>query len=124
VCRWCLGKAGEAPKTGIVVFAPGARDHEGGDKEQRHIGVVSEEDVSKVYWFRGSWLKRALVQTGPGEKSAFKVGARVQLNPAKWAFTAESHGKKCLGCPSDAAYGLVVNTGLAQKDGSMRNMEV
>ena len=91
-------------------------------KDQRHIGVVAETDTSaaKVFWFRGSWLKRA----SEDSRVSFKSGDRVQLDPAKWAYTAGSHGKKCLGCPADAAYGLVVDAGVAQKDGSMRNMEV
>lgn len=112
----------------MVVFAPGARGEDSIGKEQRHIGVVAESDASKVYWFRGSWLQRVANSTdtdrGSSGKGVFQAGDRVQLNPAKWAFTAESHGKKCLGAPSDAAFGLVVSAGVVQQDGSQRNMEV
>ena len=121
--RWCLGKVGEAPKTGVVIFSPPST---GGtlSQEQRHIGVVADTPSSssqQVYWFRGSWLQRA---GRGGEKSALRAGDRVQLNPSTWAFSGEEHGQKCLCGPSEGAYGLVVNRGAAQKDGSLRNMEV
>jgi hypothetical protein len=117
-----LGKTGETPKTGVVVFAPHVADNSGLNREQRHIGVVAETDTTatNVFWFRGSWLKRADVST----KRSFKIGDRVQLDPAKWAFTAPIHGKKCLGSPIEAAYGLIINSGVKQKDGSARNIEV
>ena len=93
------------------------------------VGVIAESESDsdasqQVYWFRGSWLQRVSLRPDPGRKSSFLVGDRVQLNPAQWAFTAESHRKKCLGKPSDASFGRVVSTGVAQKDGSQRNMEV
>lgn len=127
--RWCLGKVGEgAPKTGVVVFAPGARDSSGLHRDQRHVGVVAETDsgAARVFWFRGSWLKRAAAAGSDSKAPQFRSGARVQLDPAKWACAGKGsgNGKKCLGSPAEAAYGLVVNAGVPQKDGSTRNMEV
>ena len=120
--RWCLGKVGGVPKTGRVVFAPGAQ--ESISEEQRHIGVIAEDDeqTSNVFWFRGSWLKRA--SNIIDSKLPFAIGDRVQLDPAKWTFNGVKHFKKCLGYPADAAYGLVVRVGSIQRDGSLRNMEV
>ena len=110
---WCLGSIG-SPKEGVVVFSPSSSE-----AELRDVGVASLDDLSQVFWFRSSWLKRV----GNKRSTPFAIGDRVQLDVTMWRpGTIETSGK-CLGTPLDAAYGIVCGVG-KMRDGIARNLEV
>ena len=130
---WCLQPTGDGTqkaRVGVVLFAPPLMttsdvtgdECDNTDLEQRLVivkpeGAEADESDAGVFYYRSSWLDRKV------SSSHFKAGDRVQLQMGLPASVYDNMTKKCLGGPTDYAYGIVRSVGRLC-GGTQRNIEV